>query len=70
MEGKWPWIKWYKIFAEFNLLLIFSCMQFWFVIPKYLNSATFLKDLLVIFSYDEHIHFFFVFTSRPTLISD
>ena len=39
-----------QAFPEFNLVLISSWMQFWFVtaIPKYFNFATLPKDLLLI----------------------
>lgn len=39
-------------FSQFNLLLIYSCVQFWSVdaILKYMNSTTFLKDMSTIFS--------------------
>jgi hypothetical protein len=41
-----------QVLPKFNFLLIFSWIKlFWFinVIPKYLNTATFSNDLLVIF---------------------
>jgi len=45
-DGNRFWTEWQKAFPEFHLLLTSSWMQFWFVtvVPKYLNSATFLKD--------------------------
>jgi hypothetical protein len=41
------WAEWEQAFPEFNLLLISSWMRFSFVtfVPKYLNFATFSKDL-------------------------
>jgi hypothetical protein len=50
LEEKRLWTEWTKAFPKFNLLLISLWMQLWFatVVPKYLNSATVLKDLLPI----------------------
>jgi hypothetical protein len=67
-----------KAFPEFSLLLISSCMQFWFVsvVPRYLNFATLSKDLFAIFMLclcpafwhlDINIYLVFSeFTSKPT----
>jgi hypothetical protein len=35
------WTEWYQKLPEFNLVLIFSLIAFWFVtvVPKYLNFA-------------------------------
>ena len=44
------WTKQCQSFPKINLLLIIPCMQFWFVISRYLNSATFSKDLLPVFT--------------------
>ena len=43
--------EWWKAFPDFNLLLITSLIEFWFVkvVPKYLNSSTLSKELLSIF---------------------
>jgi hypothetical protein len=56
-DGHPVWIRTYsradgsKKFPEFSLLVISSCMQFWYVsvIPKHMNCATFPKHLLPIF---------------------
>ena len=44
------WTKCQHVLPRFNLVLISSWMQFWFVtaIPKYFNFATLSKDLLLI----------------------
>jgi hypothetical protein len=71
-------IKSVTIIPEFNLYVISSWIEFWFltVVPKYLNCATFPKALLPLFMSwvsaafwfrDRNIHLVFsVFTSRPT----
>ena len=51
MEDKRFCTEWWQAFPDFNLLLIYSWIQFWFVkvAPKYLNSSASSKDLLSIF---------------------
>lgn len=48
-EDKRFWIAWEEVLLEFNLLLISSWMQYWFVmdVPKYFNCATFSKDVFM-----------------------
>jgi hypothetical protein len=48
LEDKRFCIEWQQAFPDFNLLLISSWMEFWFVVvaPKYLNRYTFSNDLL------------------------
>jgi hypothetical protein len=45
------WTEWWQALPDFSLLLISFWIKFWFVtvVPKYLNCATFSKDLLPIF---------------------
>jgi hypothetical protein len=47
-EDKSFWTAWQQAFPEYRLFLISSWMQFWSLnaVPKYLNFATFSKDLL------------------------
>jgi hypothetical protein len=47
-EHESSWTEQYQAFSDFNLHLISSWIQFWFVtvVPKYLNYATFSKDPL------------------------
>jgi hypothetical protein len=47
-ENEWFWIGWQQVFPAFSLLVISSCMRFWFVgiSPKFLNPAPFSGDLL------------------------
>jgi hypothetical protein len=49
-EGKRLWTEWQQAFPEFSLLLISSCSQFSYVsvVPRYLNFATYSKDLFAI----------------------
>jgi hypothetical protein len=73
--------KWWQTLPEFNLLLISAWIIFWFVtvVPKYLNCATFSKDLLAIFMSwicltswwrDSNIYLVLsAFTSRPTYLA-
>jgi cellulose synthase/poly-beta-1,6-N-acetylglucosamine synthase-like glycosyltransferase len=41
-EDKWCWTKWWQTLREFNLLLIFWWIKYWFVpvVPKYFNFST------------------------------
>ena len=50
LKYKRIWTKCKQVFPEFNLVLISSWMQFWFVlaIPKYFNFATLSNGLLLI----------------------
>ena len=43
--------EWWQAFPDFNLVLISSWIEFWFVkvVPKYWNSSTVSKDLLSFF---------------------
>jgi hypothetical protein len=76
-ENKRFWTAQHKEFLQLNLPLIFMLVKFWFitVIPKYLNCATFLHDLMTIFcvsifSYihcTRHAHTVFsIFTCTPS----
>ena len=51
LEDKRFCTEWYQAFPEFNLLLISSWIEFWFVkvVPKYLNSFNLSKGLLSVF---------------------
>jgi hypothetical protein len=72
------WTEWQQALPEFSLLLISSWIKFWFVtvVPKYLNCATFSKDLLSIVTSwfcpafwwrDSNVHFASSsFTYRPS----
>jgi hypothetical protein len=57
------WTEWQQVSHESNILSDSSWMKFWFVsvVPKYLNLATFSKDLLVI-----SLSWFCPTFSRPT----
>jgi hypothetical protein len=57
-EDKRLWTEQQQAIPESNLPLIYSWMLFWLVtvIPKYLNFATYSKDLLVV-NYDFVLHF-------------
>ena len=48
LEDKRFCTEWWQAFTNFNLLLISSWMEFWFVdtFPKYLNSCTLSMELL------------------------
>jgi hypothetical protein len=52
------WQAQIKTFSEFNLLLIYSCMQFWFVnvVPRYFNIELPWKNLLTDFLLMRHEH--------------
>ena len=43
--------EWYQAFSDFNLLLIFSRIEFWFLkfVPKYLNCSTLSNEVLSFF---------------------
>jgi hypothetical protein len=51
-ENKRIWTEWYYALPKLILFLISSLMQYLIltVIPKYWNSATFLKDLFAMFT--------------------
>jgi hypothetical protein len=48
LENKSFCTEWYQMFPYFNLLLISSWIEFWYVrlVPKYLNSSTLSKEQL------------------------
>jgi hypothetical protein len=50
LEDKTFCTEWQQAFPDFNLLLISSWMEFWFVrvVPKYLNCSTVSNDSLPI----------------------
>jgi len=54
LEDKRFCTEWQQAFLDFNLLLIPSWIEFWFVkfIPKYMNSSTLSKELLTYFYCD------------------
>jgi len=81
-EDKRLRIERWQAFLEFNLLVMSSWMQFWFVavVPKYLNFVTFMKDSLArvnlwffpsFWWWDIQINLIFsAFTSRSASLRD